>query len=849
MQEIGQLLEMPLNFPSPLISTTAQLGRDGLRQVGDQDDLGLALAGRFVQPKDDPSQSIATSFGCWIIDPNRLFEDLASFATSHEPERLDWLERHGGRVPADQEERVCPGDAEQKGPNAKVAIRNPELAGLDEHLTEQRPFLRMSVLLKNQVEDQAANRLVDWQRHARQGPRKSRTQNGNAMVCPGQDVAVKDSRSITWDWLRRKIPSGGDQLAGSTGSFPHNGSRYAGFHSSQLAVESGKRSHQGKLTLLECRAGRTPKAARNITHNLNEMTEQELSGVLTLGNFVDDGLDGSAFYHPIQRDAGHDRRRRIFDETFKLGWDNNGTSSSERASPMRKLPILFDKRGQGNQICMFTGVSPAMVQSQEKSSAWSFGSSRARVATMYGAMVIGAIALFLLIDARGTRLVARAQVREGMTHSTPAEGTTNLFAHILGALAAVLVTGRLLGVLLHHVGQPPVIGEIVGGILLGPSLLGWLWPAATAVILPPSILPFLGVIAQLGVVLYMFLVGLELDIASLRKRTHSLVAISHASILAPFLLGAGLALVLYPRLSSREVPFTSFALFMGVASSITAFPVLARILTDRGMQTTTLGSVALGCAAVDDVTAWCLLAFVVAANRAALSFVIPLLALTAAYIAVMLLVVRQVAASFLERFDDRGLTPGVAAVAFTALLLFALTAELIGIHAIFGAFLFGAIITPHSRFARAFITKLEHLVTVLFLPAFFALAGMRTRIDLVSGVEQWLICGLIIFVATAGKFGGALVAARFTGMSWRDAAGLGVLMNTRGLMELIVLNIGLDLGVISPTLFTMMVLMALVTTIATTPVLHLLKPSSSSHHEVSSIASVARQGTHDPPPN
>jgi hypothetical protein len=154
------------------------------------------------------------------------------------------------------------------------------------------------------------------------------------MVCPGQDVAVKDSRRITWDWLGQKAPSGGDQLAGSTGSFVHNGSRYAGFHSSQLAVESRERSHQVKPTLLECRAGRTPKAARNITHNLNEMTEQEFSGVLTLGNFVDDGLNQSAFYHPIQRDAGHDRRRCLFDETFELGWDNHGTSLSERASPM-----------------------------------------------------------------------------------------------------------------------------------------------------------------------------------------------------------------------------------------------------------------------------------------------------------------------------------------------------------------------------------------------------------------------------------------------------------------------------------------------------------------------------------
>ncbi len=305
------------------------------------------------------------------------------------------------------------------------------------------------------------------------------------------------------------------------------------------------------------------------------------------------------------------------------------------------------------------------------------------------------------------------------------------------------------------------------------------------------------------------------------------MAISHASIIAPFLLGATLALALYPRLSSRDVPFTSFALFLGAAMSITAFPVLARILTDRRIQRTTLGVLALGCAATDDVTAWCLLAFVVAVDRAAVGTAVPVLVLTAAFIAFMLLVVQPVAARLLARLGEVRLTPGGIALIFTALLLCAITTELIGIHAIFGAFLLGAVIPHDSPVAREFVAKLEDLVTVLLLPAFFAFTGMRTRIDLVSGLEQWLVCGLIILVATAGKFGGALAAARFTGLGWREAAGLGVLMNTRGLMELIVLNIGLDLGVISPTLFAMMVLMALVTTMATTPMLHLLNPPSS----------------------
>jgi Kef-type K+ transport system membrane component KefB len=463
-----------------------------------------------------------------------------------------------------------------------------------------------------------------------------------------------------------------------------------------------------------------------------------------------------------------------------------------------------------------------MARGHEDASAGKVRSPRFRVAVIYSVMVIGAGLALLLINEYGRRLVAPARLPAGMARSPAAEVPPDPFVHVALALVAVLVTGRLLGLLFRYTQQPPVIGEIVAGILLGPSLLGRVWPEAAAFVLPPSVAPFLGVIAQLGIILYMFRIGLELDLGVLRERGRAVVMISHASILAPFVLGASLALVLYPRLSSRDVPFTSFALFLGVAVSITAFPVLARILTDRGMHKTALGVVALGCAAADDVTAWCLLAFVAAASRASVSLVIPLLALTAVFIAIMLLVVRPVAARLLQKFDDRDLSSGGVAVAFTVLLLTALTAELIGIHAIFGAFLLGAVIPPDSRFARAFIAKLEDLLSVLFLPAFFALTGMRTRIGLVSGMEHWLICGLIILVATAGKFGGTLVAGRLTGMGWRDAAGLGVLMNTRGLMELIVLNIGLDFGVISPTLFAMMVVMALVTTVATTPILRMI---------------------------
>jgi Kef-type K+ transport system membrane component KefB len=349
----------------------------------------------------------------------------------------------------------------------------------------------------------------------------------------------------------------------------------------------------------------------------------------------------------------------------------------------------------------------------------------------------------------------------------------------------------------------------------------------SARILPPEAAPSLGVIAQLGIILYLFIVGLELNGKLLKDRLRITIATSHMSILIPFLLGALLALFLYPRLSNSDVSFTSFALFMGVAISITAFPVLARILTDLQLARTELGIIALGCAAIDDVTAWCLLAFVSGVAKAQVGQGLWVAAGAVAYITLMFLVVRPIIGRIISRLKPESLTHRTMAMFLVALLISALASELIGIHAAFGAFLLGAVIPHDSAVARAFSDKLETVVTVLFLPAFFALTGMRTRIDMVTGIDQWLICGLIILVATVGKFGGSLLAARLTGFGWRDAAALGALMNTRGLMELIVLSIGLDLGVISPPLFAMMVLMALATTMATSPVLRLLiRPQS-----------------------
>ncbi|HEV7226600.1 MAG TPA: cation:proton antiporter [Pirellulales bacterium] len=452
--------------------------------------------------------------------------------------------------------------------------------------------------------------------------------------------------------------------------------------------------------------------------------------------------------------------------------------------------------------------------------------NRFPAAAAYAAMLVGAVGAFLAIDHWGASLEAPALTAPTAAHArhAPAAQHGDIVFHVLLALAAVIVTGRLLSKLFARFQQPPVIGEVIAGILLGPSLLGRLSPELSAYVLPQSAAPYLGIVAQLGVILYMFLVGLELNAGLLRDRAHATVAISHASIVLPFLLGAVLALALYPRLSTSDVRFTSFALFLGVAMSITAFPVLARILTDRRMTKTDLGVVALSCAATDDVTAWCLLALVVGVAQAKIGAALFVISAALAYIAVMFIVVRPIVTRLAQRYQGTQLTPAATAVVLVGVLASALATQWIGIHAIFGAFLLGAMIPHDSVIARELTRKLEDLVTILLLPAFFAFTGMRTQIGLVSGPEAWLICGVVILVATLGKFGGTVGAARLTGIGWRDSAALGVLMNTRGLMELIVLNIGLDMGVISPTLFAMLVLMAIVTTMATTPVLSWLVP-------------------------
>lgn len=389
---------------------------------------------------------------------------------------------------------------------------------------------------------------------------------------------------------------------------------------------------------------------------------------------------------------------------------------------------------------------------------------------------------------------------------------------LLVALAAVLLTGRLFGALLARWHQPPVIGSVVAGIALGPSVLGALSTPAHHFIFHPSVGPLLGAVADLGVVLYMFIVGLELNVDHVRGRLSSVAGICLGSNLVPFVIGVALAWYLHPYFSTSDVPLTPFALFLGTALSVTAFPVLARILAELHLTRTPLGALALTCAAVGDVSAWCLLAVVVGLVQARADAMVGVVVLTGLFVAAMVVVARPLLARAFRsaRQDEPSLNQKTLAMG--GLLISALITDAIGIHALFGAFLFGAMLSRETRLASTLIRDFDGVVTLLLLPAFFAITGMRTEIGTLSTSSSWMALGLIVLAASVGKIGGALIGARLGGLPWRDASAIGVLMNTRGLMELVVLNVGLSLGIIAPRMFTMMVLMALLTTVATTPI-------------------------------
>jgi len=394
---------------------------------------------------------------------------------------------------------------------------------------------------------------------------------------------------------------------------------------------------------------------------------------------------------------------------------------------------------------------------------------------------------------------------------------------LLAQIAVILITGRLLGFLCTKVGQPRVMGEIIAGIALGPSLAGHYFPAITTALFPVRSLPNLQFLGQMGIILFMFITGMELDLAALKHKTKHAVLISQASILVPFTLGVGLAWFIYRTVASPGVPFFAFALFTGIAMSITAFPVLARICQERGISNTPLGVLAITCAAADDIAAWCILAVVIAIIKAlsVTAFLYSML-LILAYLLVMLKVVRPLLNYYRRQQIQKGHKGIPIAASVIMLILSAYTAEVIGIHALFGAFLAGAILPGDSAFRGVLIERLKDVTLFLLLPLFFVFSGLRTQIGLLDTGMLWLVCGAIVLVAVSGKFLGSALTARWVGQSWKDSLSIGALMNTRGLMELIVLNIGYDLGVITRQLFAIMVIMAVATTLMTGPALNLI---------------------------
>jgi len=397
-------------------------------------------------------------------------------------------------------------------------------------------------------------------------------------------------------------------------------------------------------------------------------------------------------------------------------------------------------------------------------------------------------------------------------------------ALLLAQIVTIILAARLFGWVCKKIGQPSVVGEIIAGIVLGPSLLGMYFPHISHGLFPVESLNNLQILSQIGLILFMFTIGMELDTKVLKNKAHDAVVISHASIIIPFGLGMGLAYYIYTTFAPMGVKFSSFAMFLGVAMSITAFPVLARIIQERNIHKTKLGTIVITCAAADDITGWVLLAAIIAIVKAG-SFVssIHTILLALAYVFLMIKVVRP----FLRRVGDlhsskESLSKSIVGLFFIVIILSAYATEVIGIHALFGAFMAGAIMPDNPKFRNAFTEKVEDIALVLLLPLFFVYTGLRTEIGLINDVYLWKVTGLIILVAISGKFFGSALAAKFVGQNWRDSLTIGVLMNTRGLMELVVLNIGYDLGVLNPQIFTMMVIMALITTFMTGPLLSLI---------------------------
>lgn len=392
---------------------------------------------------------------------------------------------------------------------------------------------------------------------------------------------------------------------------------------------------------------------------------------------------------------------------------------------------------------------------------------------------------------------------------------------LLLQIIVILTVARLFGMIAVRLGQQPVIGEIVAGIFLGPSLMGWVFPGFSAAVFPEESLKGLQALSQFGLIFFMFIIGTELDIGKVKRHSRDAVMISHSSIALSFFLGVGLAYFTYQTYAPAGVTFLSFSLFMGISMSITAFPVLARILRERGLTESPLGVLAITAAATDDLTAWCMLATIIAIVKAgSIAGALATFCLAMGYVIFMLYVVRLQVNKWMSRYLAQNRNPHLlVSGALLVLLLSAYIAEVIGIHALFGAFTAGVVMSEQADLRESLRQKLEDISVLIMLPVFFALTGLRTHIGLLSEGAHWLLCAGITGLAIVGKFGGGTLIAKLMGRSWKEALSVGALMNTRGLMELIVLNIGYDLGILSPEIFAMLVIMALATTFMTGPLL------------------------------
>lgn len=464
-------------------------------------------------------------------------------------------------------------------------------------------------------------------------------------------------------------------------------------------------------------------------------------------------------------------------------------------------------------------TQPATAPSREDEPSAPRPSRPSRPALAYLALVVIPVLLTLVLLRHGGGT--------GAARRTAGHPAYDPFVGLLIAVPVILAVCHLAGMAFRQLSQPAVIGEILAGILLGPSALGAAWPQGFRWLFPARLAPTLNVLAQLGLIFFMFLVGYELNLLMARHRGRAALLVSNAGIALPLLCGTGLALGAYHSLAPQGVGYPVFALFLATAMSITAFPVLACILADRGMSGTALGSTALTCAAFDDITAWCLLSLVLALVHGGSPAAAGLIAvLTLGFFAGMVLVVRPLLARLLTAGPGqrRAVPDGaVLPLLLGGVMLCALATNAIGIHAIFGAFLFGAVTPRGSLRIDHAADRLRSLTSTLLLPLFFAYTGLRTQIGLLGADPRlWEWCLLIVVTAVAGKLLGGALAARSTGLGWPESASLGVLMNCRGMTGLIVLNIGLDLKVITPTMFTMLVVMCLVTTVITGPGLSLV---------------------------